>query len=75
MRTAEREFGLFSLEQACGRHFCAFQYLKRACKKGGGRLFIRAFSNRTRGNGFKLKEGRIRLDIKKKFFTMRVVKH
>ncbi|GAB0178051.1 hypothetical protein GRJ2_000270400 [Grus japonensis] len=53
----------------------AFQYLKGAYKKAGERLFTKACSDRTRGNGLKLKKGRFRLDMRKKFFTMRVVRH
>ena len=46
-----------------GDLIAAFQYLKRAYKQEGSQLFERVNNSRTRGNGFKLKEGRFRLDI------------
>jgi len=49
--------------------------LKGIYKKDRDRHFNRACCSRTRGNGFKLKEGMFRLDIRKKFFATRVVKH
>ena len=57
-----------------GDHIAAFQYLKGAYRKDGEGLFTKVCSERTRGNGSKLKEGKFRLDIRRKFFTMRVVK-
>jgi len=52
-----------------------FKYLKGTQRKNGDNLFSKACCDRTRSNGFKLKEDRFRLDIRKKFFTVRVVKH
>jgi len=68
---------LLSLEKRrlWGDLIAAFQYLKGAYRKDGENIFSRACYDKTRSNGFKLREGRFRLDARKKLFTMRVVKH
>jgi len=53
----------------------AFQYLKKAYRKDGESLFSPACCDRTMSNGFKPREGRFRMDIRKKVFTIMVVRH
>ena len=66
-----KELELFSLvsRRLWGGPIVAFKYLKEAYKQEGEQLFTRVDSDRTRGDGLKLRQGRFRLNMRWKFFT------
>ncbi|KAJ7396011.1 hypothetical protein BTVI_149461 [Pitangus sulphuratus] len=70
-----RSLNLFSLEKTKGRPHCSYKFLIRGSGGAGIDLFTLVTSDRTPGNGMKLYQWRFRLDIRKRFFTQRVVGH
>ena len=62
-------------EKALARPDTGLSVSKGGYEKEGDKLFSRICCDKTGGNGFKPKEKRFGLDIRKMFFTIRVARH
>ena len=58
-----------------GDPIVSFQYMRGTYKQEEDQLFIQSNSDRMRGDSFKLKEERFRLDIRRKYFIQMVGRH
>jgi len=70
-----RELGSFSLDEAQGRPCCFPQLSERRLWGDGSQPLLSGNNNKTKGNDLKLQQGRFRLDVRKKFFSERVVRY
>jgi len=72
-----RDLGLFSLKnrRLRGDLVNACKYLMGGCQEDGAKLFSLVSRDRRRGNGHKLKHRKVRLNMRKNFFTLRVTQY
>ena len=72
-----KELGMFSLEKMRlrGDLITLYNSVKGGCGHMGVGLLHQAASDGTRGHSLKLCRGKIRLDVRQKFFMERVIKY
>lgn len=58
-----------------GDLIASYSFLRMGCGERSAEFISLVSTDRTRGNGSKLHQGRFRLDMKKHFLTERVIKH